>query len=185
MKQTTNDMGHIHSSMRRRIMEEWMCPCHLSSVSSLYTTNTSSIGQKLQSRLKSAGSKDSAESEFDDDTDALCLEAETDAAMAALAAAATAAASASSNKNHASIDTLLSLEQQEEEEVRKNSEEKKDDDRFGLSDIFLEMTATTEDSELLSPHSFLRARCLKLEATDAFRCLGGNLIRMVAKNSND
>jgi hypothetical protein len=54
-------------------------------------------------------------------------------------------------------------------------------DRFGLSDIFLEMTATTEDSELLSSHSFLRDRSLKLEATDAFGCLGGKIIHKVAR----
>jgi hypothetical protein len=52
-------------------------------------------------------------------------------------------------------------------------------DRFGLTDIFLEMTATTQQSELLSSHSFLRARSLKLKAEDALRRLGGEPLRKV------
>jgi hypothetical protein len=42
-------------------------------------------------------------------------------------------------------------------------------DSFGLTDIFLEMTAVSEKSELLSSHSFLRARGQKLKAKDALR----------------
>jgi hypothetical protein len=42
-------------------------------------------------------------------------------------------------------------------------------DRFGLS--FLEMTATTEPSELLSSHSFLRARSQILTVQDALRSI--------------
>jgi hypothetical protein len=46
------------------------------------------------------------------------------------------------------------------------------EDRFGLTDIFLEMTATTEQSELLSSHSFFRARSLaRLTAQDALRSI--------------
>jgi hypothetical protein len=41
------------------------------------------------------------------------------------------------------------------------------DDRFGLTDVFLEMTAPSMESELLSTHSFLRASGQKLEAKDA------------------
>ena len=46
-------------------------------------------------------------------------------------------------------------------------------DRFGLSDIVLEMTATTEQSELLSSHSFLRARSHVMTAEDALRSILG------------
>ena len=42
-------------------------------------------------------------------------------------------------------------------------------DRFGLSDIFVEMTTTPELSEVLSSHSFLRAWGQKLPAKDALR----------------
>jgi hypothetical protein len=42
-------------------------------------------------------------------------------------------------------------------------------DRYGLTDIFLEMTAATENSELLSSYSFLRAQGQKLTAKDALR----------------
>jgi hypothetical protein len=54
-------------------------------------------------------------------------------------------------------------------------------DRFGVTDIFLEMTATTMGSELLSSHSFLRARSLKLEATDALRSLVVEIIHNVSE----
>jgi hypothetical protein len=42
-------------------------------------------------------------------------------------------------------------------------------DRFGLTDIFHEMTAISEKSELLSSHSFLHARGHKLKAEQALR----------------
>jgi hypothetical protein len=42
-------------------------------------------------------------------------------------------------------------------------------DSFGLTNIFLEMTAVSQKSELLSSHSFLRARGQKLDASDALR----------------
>jgi hypothetical protein len=40
-------------------------------------------------------------------------------------------------------------------------------DRFGLTDVFVEMTTIAEQSGILSSHSFLRARSLLLEAADA------------------
>jgi hypothetical protein len=42
-------------------------------------------------------------------------------------------------------------------------------DRFGLTDIFIDMTTTPEQSELLSAHSFLRAWGQKLQANLALR----------------
>ena len=53
------------------------------------------------------------------------------------------------------------------------------DDRFGLTNIFLEMTGTTKGSELLSSHSFLRARSLQMEAEDALQSLGVKIIAEV------
>jgi hypothetical protein len=42
-------------------------------------------------------------------------------------------------------------------------------DRFGLTDIFIEMTTTPEQPELLLSHSFLRSWGRKLQAKDALR----------------
>jgi hypothetical protein len=55
-------------------------------------------------------------------------------------------------------------------------------DRFGLTDIFLEMTTTTEKSELLSSHSFLRARSKEFTSDNALRSSGGTTIRKAVKD---
>jgi hypothetical protein len=41
------------------------------------------------------------------------------------------------------------------------------DDRFSLTDVLLQLTTTAEQSELLSSHSFLRTKGLKLRAQDS------------------
>ena len=55
------------------------------------------------------------------------------------------------------------------------------EDRFGFSKILLEMTAVTQQSEILSSHSFLRARSKILAAKLALRSSGGEIFRKVVE----
>jgi hypothetical protein len=58
-------------------------------------------------------------------------------------------------------------------------------DRFGLTDIFVEMTTITEQSEILSSHSFLRARGVALKALVALRKFVSNNLPGVVSYFND